>query len=54
MTTLYRCGRQAEALGLYERGRQILGEELGVEPGLLLREVHQAIITADPALLATA
>jgi SARP family transcriptional regulator, regulator of embCAB operon len=54
MTTLYRCGRQAEALGLYERGRQILSEELGVEPGLLLRDVHQAIITADPALLATA
>jgi len=54
MTTLYRCGRQAEALGLYEHGRQILGEELGVEPGLLLREVYQAIITADPALLATA
>ncbi|RDI25347.1 AfsR/SARP family transcriptional regulator [Lentzea flaviverrucosa] len=52
MTTLYRSGRQAEALSHYERGRRILSEELGVEPGLLLREVHHAILTADPALLA--
>lgn len=50
MTTLYRCDRQAEALALYNRSRQMLADELGVEPGVLLREVHHAILTADPAL----
>ncbi|MFP3987280.1 AfsR/SARP family transcriptional regulator [Streptomyces sp. E11-3] len=47
MTSLYRCDRQAEALALYERSRQMLAEELGVGPGALLREVHHAILTAD-------
>jgi DNA-binding SARP family transcriptional activator len=51
MTTLYRCDRQAEALALYESRRQMLSEKPGIEPGLLLREVHRAILTADPALL---
>ncbi|WP_439678564.1 AfsR/SARP family transcriptional regulator [Embleya sp. MST-111070] len=50
MTTLYRCDRQAEALALYERGRRLLADELGVEPGVLLRDVHQAILTASPTL----
>lgn len=50
MTTLYRCDRQAEALALYDRSRQMLAEELGVEPGILLRGVYHAILTADPAL----
>ncbi len=50
MTTLYRCDRQAEALVLYDWSRKMLIEELGVEPGALLRQVHQAILTADPAL----
>jgi DNA-binding SARP family transcriptional activator len=50
MTTLYRCGRQAEALALYEQSRRMLAEELGVEPGVLLREVYHAILVADPAL----
>ncbi len=50
MTTLYRCDRQAEALALYDQGRLMLANELGVEPGTLLREVHHAILTADPAM----
>ncbi|MGC0419062.1 AfsR/SARP family transcriptional regulator [Embleya sp. AB8] len=50
MTTLYRCDRQAEALALYERGRRLLADELGVEPGVLLRDVYHAILTANPAL----
>ena len=50
MITLYRCGRQADALMVYEDGRRILAEELGVDPGALMRGAHQAVITADPRL----
>jgi DNA-binding SARP family transcriptional activator/tetratricopeptide (TPR) repeat protein len=50
MLALYRCGRQAEALAAYQRTRQVLAGELGVEPGPALRELHQRILSADPAL----
>ncbi|MEV8536214.1 AfsR/SARP family transcriptional regulator [Streptomyces sp. NPDC051211] len=50
MTALYRCDRQAEALALYDSGRRMLAGDLGLEPGPLLREVHQAILSADPVL----
>jgi DNA-binding SARP family transcriptional activator len=50
MLALYRCGRQAEALGAYQRARDVLVAELGVEPGPALRELHQQILAADPAL----
>jgi DNA-binding SARP family transcriptional activator len=53
MLALYRCGRQAEALAAYQRARDVLVEELGVEPGPALRELHQRILSADPALAAT-
>jgi DNA-binding SARP family transcriptional activator len=51
MTSFYRCDRQADALALYERGRRMLADELGVDPGLLLRDILHAILTADPQLL---
>ncbi|GAB3893490.1 hypothetical protein GCM10027612_43140 [Microbispora bryophytorum subsp. camponoti] len=44
MLALSRAGRQTEALRLYQRTRTVLGEELGVEPGRLLRRVHEAIL----------
>src|SRR4051794_32871806 len=50
MLSLYRCGRQAEALEAYRRGRHILVEELGLEPGRALRELEAAILTQDPSL----
>jgi DNA-binding SARP family transcriptional activator len=50
MLALYRCGRQAEALDAYRIARAQLVAELGVEPGHELRELHQRILTADPAL----
>ncbi len=50
---LYRCGRRAEALEAYQGARQILAEELGVEPGAPLRELYQAILTGDVALART-
>jgi len=50
MLCLYRSGRQAEALEVYQAGRTALVEELGIEPGRPLRELHQAILQQDPAL----
>ncbi|RKN34046.1 BTAD domain-containing putative transcriptional regulator [Micromonospora musae] len=50
MTALYRGGRQAEALALYRATRRELVEELGVEPGMRLREVHRRILHDDHRL----
>jgi DNA-binding SARP family transcriptional activator/Tfp pilus assembly protein PilF len=50
MLALYRCGLPAEALAAYRSARAALIEELGTEPGSELRELHQQILTADPAL----
>ncbi|MCX4792185.1 tetratricopeptide repeat protein [Streptomyces sp. NBC_01221] len=52
MLALYRCGRQAEALECYERVRHGLAEEMGVDPGAPLRQLHQQILTADTAIAA--
>jgi DNA-binding SARP family transcriptional activator/Tfp pilus assembly protein PilF len=54
MLALVRCGRQAEALEAYQRAREVLVDQLGAEPGTELRELHQRILSADPALSATA
>jgi len=53
MTVLYRCDRQADALVLYEQGRRMLADELGIDPGILLRGVHHAILTGGPEPWAT-
>ena len=50
MLALYRSGRQAEALETYREGRQLLDSELGLEPGVELRELERAILAHDPAL----
>ncbi|MFG2884062.1 BTAD domain-containing putative transcriptional regulator [Streptomyces sp. NPDC048297] len=47
---LYRSNRQAEALEVYRRTCRRLREELGLAPGARLQELHQRILTADPAL----
>ncbi|QFZ24404.1 tetratricopeptide repeat protein [Saccharothrix syringae] len=47
---LYRSGRQADALSHYHRVRRHLADELGTDPGPALQELHQRILTADPAL----
>lgn len=50
MLALYRCGRQAEALEVYQAARRSLVEELGIDPGSALRELEQAILRQDPDL----
>jgi LuxR family transcriptional regulator, maltose regulon positive regulatory protein len=50
MLALYRAGRQAEALEAYADGYRMLDEELGVGPGAALRDLHGAILRADPGL----
>jgi YVTN family beta-propeller protein len=50
MLSLYRAGRQAEAVAAYERGRQRLAEELGLEPGPQLRSLQLQILDHDSAL----
>lgn len=47
MVALYRCGRQADALAAYQRARQILLDELGLEPGGELRRIQQAVLCHD-------
>src|SRR5436190_13461018 len=54
MLALYRSGRQAEALDVYQQGRRLLAEELGLEPGEGLKRLEHAILEHDPALGAPA
>lgn len=50
MTALCRCGRQADALAVYRRGRQVLADEIGVDPSSALNDVFQAILASDEEL----
>jgi YVTN family beta-propeller protein len=50
MLALYRSGRQAEALQVYQEARRLLVGELGLEPGTALRSLQQAILNHESAL----
>jgi predicted ATPase/DNA-binding SARP family transcriptional activator len=50
MLALYRSGRQADALAVYQRARRTLVDELGIEPSESLRKLEQAILMQDASL----
>lgn len=50
MLTLYRCGRQGEALDVYQRTRTHLSDELGLEPGPGLRALQAQILAQSDVL----
>jgi predicted ATPase/DNA-binding SARP family transcriptional activator len=50
MLALYRTGRQAEALEVYQQARRTLVDDLGIDPTPELQELERAILRHDPAL----
>ncbi|GIE28727.1 hypothetical protein Ait01nite_017720 [Actinoplanes italicus] len=49
MLGLYRTGRQALAVAEYQRLRELLADELGLDPGAALRDVYRQILDGEPA-----
>ena len=47
MLALARGGRRSEALEAYRRARRVLVEELGVEPGAELRDLHRRVLAGN-------
>jgi YVTN family beta-propeller protein len=50
MLALYRSHRQADALEVYQEGRRLLVDELGLEPSEKLQQLERAILRHDPSL----
>ena len=50
MVALYRSGRQADALEVYTRTRDVLDESLGLEPSVSLRSLHERVLRQDESL----
>jgi DNA-binding SARP family transcriptional activator/tetratricopeptide (TPR) repeat protein len=50
LVSLYRSGRQAEALAAYKEARAGFVDTLGIEPGKSLRDLQQAILRQDSSL----
>jgi predicted ATPase/DNA-binding SARP family transcriptional activator len=50
MVALYRSDRQAEALRTFAEARSRLVDELGIEPGMGLRQMEARVLAQDPSL----
>jgi DNA-binding SARP family transcriptional activator len=50
MLALYRAGRQAEALDCYRAAGDLLADQLGVDPGHAMRDLHTMILREAPEL----
>lgn len=53
MIALFLSGRSGEALQVYRSARTCLVDELGIEPGEDLRQVHRVVLDSDRAALET-
>ncbi|MBV9208854.1 MAG: AAA family ATPase, partial [Actinobacteria bacterium] len=50
MRALYAAGRQAEALAVYREGRELLANQLGVDPSAQLEQVYLGILRGGQGL----
>ena len=53
MLALYLLGSRADALAVYRDTRRVLTEELGLEPGRVLRQLHDLMLRDDAAIYAS-
>src|SRR5580658_4597073 len=51
MLALYRCGRTAEALAVYQQTRRMMIDELGLEPGAPLQRLEHDILAGNQSLV---
>ena len=48
MTAYYLTDRQSDALGAYRRVKTMLADDLGIDPGQTLRDLHDKVLRQEP------